>query len=250
MATNGSRPARTPKAIRAAFGPGSDRHPTNIRVVVADPMTIFRAGVRTLLTRQGGFDVAEASDLDELLATIEHESPDLALIDLELPPHGGLHAVEELSSNCSTRSIVWSFSPAAETVLAAIQAGADGYIEKSISPNGLTSSLRGLWAGEAPMSRTLTSALIKGVQGLGAHTRVLAQAACLSAREREVLELIAAGLRNKEVASRLYISEFTVKRHVQNILEKLELTSRFAAAGFYRSALELGAMAPDQRTTA
>jgi DNA-binding NarL/FixJ family response regulator len=62
--------------------------------------------------------------------------------------------------------------------------------------------------------------------------------------------LIAAGLRNKEVASRLYISEFTVKRHVQNILDKLEVTSRFAAAGFYRSALELGAMAPEQRTTA
>jgi two-component system, NarL family, nitrate/nitrite response regulator NarL len=221
-----------------------------MRVVVADAMTIFRSGVRTLLARHGGFDVAEASNLDELLAASEEERPDLALIDFELPPYGGLRAVEELALRCSTRSIVWSFSPAPESVLAAIQAGADGYLTKSISPNGLTSSLRGLAIGEAPMPRALTSALVKGVQALGAHTRALEQAARLSAREREVIELIAAGLRNKEVASLLYISEFTVKRHVQNILDKLELSSRFAAAAFYRSALELGAIAPAARTTA
>lgn len=222
----------------------------NIEVVIADPMAIFRSGVRALLTRQGGFDVVDASNLHELLAVVEDERPRLALIDYELPPLGAVRAVEEISSRGSTRSIVWSFSPTPDTVFAAIRAGADGYLTKGISPHGLVSSLRGLYAGEAPIPRTLTSALVRSVQGLGAHGRLFAQATRLSAREREVLALIAEGLRNKEVASELYISEFTVKRHVQNILEKLEVSSRSAAAAVYRSALEAGAIANGMRTTA
>jgi two-component system, NarL family, nitrate/nitrite response regulator NarL len=222
----------------------------NIEVVVADPMTIFRSGVRALLTRHGGFEVVDASDAHELLAVVEDGRPRLALIDYELPPLGALRTVEEVSSRGSTRSIVWSFSPTPDMVFAAIRAGADGYLTKGISPHGLVSSLRGLCAGEAPIPRTLTSALITSVQGLGAHGRLLAQTARLSAREREVLALLAAGLRNREIASELYISPFTVKRHVQNILEKLHVSSRSSAAGVYRSALEAGAIADGMRTTA
>lgn len=220
------------------------------RVVIADPMSIFRSGVCTLLTKEGGFDVVAAADLDQLVAVVEDECPDLALIDADLPPAGGLLAVEKLATRFSTACIVWSFAPTPDMVLAAIRAGAHGYLTKSISSHGLVSALRGLSYGEAPLSRSLASALVQGVRGLGASSPVLEQAARLSAREREVLELVAAGHRNKQVASALYISEFTVKRHVQNILEKLELPSRFAAGSFYSSAVQMGAMTPSARTTA
>lgn len=220
------------------------------RVVIADPMSIFRSGVCTFLTKEGSFDVVAAADLDELLAVVENDGPDLALIDADLPPAGGLLAVEQLSIRFSTCCIVWSFAPTPEMVLAAIRAGAYGYLAKTISPRGLVNALRGLSHGEAPLSRSLATALVQGVRGAEARNPVLEQAAKLSAREREVLELVAAGLRNRQVASTLYISEFTVKRHVQNILEKLELPSRFAAGSFYSSAVQMGAMTPSVRTTA
>ena len=93
------------------------------RVVIADPMSIFRSGVCTLLTKEGGFDVVAAADLDQLVAVVEDECPDLALIDADLPPAGGLLAVEKLFTRFSTCCIVWSFAPTPDMVLAAIRAG-------------------------------------------------------------------------------------------------------------------------------
>lgn len=206
------------------------------RVLIADPLTIFRSGVRTLLLRDGEFDVAEAGDLDELLAVASERQPDVALIDLELPPSGGVEAVARLAEHCPTRAIVWSYTPGRDDVLAAVRAGARGYLHKQISPAGLVRSLRGVVVGEAPLPRDLASLMIDALHGLDERGRVRERAALLSGRECEVLELVADGARNREIAETLVISEFTVKRHMQNILRKLELPSRRAAAAFYRAA--------------
>ena len=121
-------------------------------------------------------------------------------------------------------------------MLSAVRAGAHGFLHKEISPEGLVRALRGVVQGEAPMSRDLASLMIDALHGLDERTRAQERAAGLSAREREVLDLVAQGARNKQIASSLVISEFTVKRHVQNILQKLELPSRRAAATFYGTA--------------
>jgi two-component system nitrate/nitrite response regulator NarL len=205
-------------------------------ILVADSLHIFRAGVRNLLGRESDFDVVEAGSLDEVVHAVSAHCPDIALIDLELPPNGGVEAVQRLARRCSTYTIVWSFEPTRETVLSAVRAGAHGFLHKEISPDGLVRALRGAVRGEAPLSRDLASLMIEALHGDDERTRARDRAVVLSSREREVLDLIAQGARNKQIASVLTISEFTAKRHVQNILQKLELSSRGEAARFYRTA--------------
>src|SRR6202011_2905096 len=120
--------------------------------------------------------------------------------------------------------------------LSAVRSGADGYLHKEISPAGLIRSLRGVVDGEAPLSRDLATMMIDALHAVEKQASARERAAVLSVREREVLNFVARGARNKEIAAALFISEFTVKRHMQNILHKLELPSRRAAAAFYWSA--------------
>ena len=207
-------------------------------VVVADNGPIFRSGVRHLLERESDFAVSEAETFTDLVRAIELEAPDIALVDLELPPSGGVAAVARLAPKCQTQMIVWSFEASRDTVLAAVAAGATGYLHKRISPTGLIRSLRGVVRGEAPLPRDLTTLMIAAVHGLEERDRVRERAVVLSGREREVLALVSRGARNRQIAQELSISEFTVKRHMQNILHKLDLPSRRAAASFYRTAFE------------
>jgi two-component system nitrate/nitrite response regulator NarL len=206
------------------------------RILVADSLHIFRAGVRNLLERESDFEVVEAGSLDDVVLAINAHCPDIALIDLELPPNGGVASVQRIARRCSTYTIVWSFEPTRDTVLSAVRAGAHGFLHKEISPEGLIRALRGVVRGEAPLSRDLASLMIEALHGDDERTQARDRAAVLSSRERQVLDLIAQGARNKQIASLLTISEFTAKRHVQNILQKLELSSRGEAARFYRTA--------------
>ncbi len=230
------RPAPVRAEPERAGRAGEDGAVNHTRILVADSLRIFRAGVRNLLARESEFAVVEAGSLDELLAVADEECPDIALVDLDLPPLGGVEAVQRLARRCSAYTIVWSFDPSRETVLAAVRAGAHGYLRKEISPEGLIRALRGVAQGEAPLSRDLASLMIDALHGMDERAYARERAAVLSAREREVLELVAQGARNKQIAAALVISEFTVKRHVQNILQKLDLPSRRAAATFYRTA--------------
>ena len=206
------------------------------KVLVADPFAIFRAGVHNLLRREGDFAVVEAADLQAVQGVAEMQCPDIALIDLELPPLGGVAAVEWLEEHCSTHTIVWSFEPTRETVLAAVRGGASGFLRKDISPDGLVRSLRGVVGGEAPLSRDLATLMIEAIHDLRDREGTRDRLSALSSRECEVLEHVARGARNRQIATELTISEFTVKRHMQNILGKLELRSRREAGDFYRAA--------------
>jgi two-component system, NarL family, nitrate/nitrite response regulator NarL len=207
-----------------------------MRVLVADPVTIFRTGVRNLLRRESDFEVVEAGSYEEVELRLESGCPEIALIDLDLPPNGGVAAVRTLSDHCRSHLIVWSFDPKPEMVLAAVRAGAQGYLHKEISPSGLMRSLRGVMRGEAPLSRDLTRQMVAALHGLEIRDKSAERLAVLSSREREILEHIALGARNRQIAASLTISEFTVKRHVQNILGKLQVGSRRAASECYLAA--------------
>jgi DNA-binding NarL/FixJ family response regulator len=217
-------------------------------IVVADAGPIFRAGARHLLGRESDFEVFEASTYEALSETLERRAPDIALVDVELPPSGGIGAVASLSARYETSMIVWGFDATRDVVLASITAGAKGYLPKEISPAGLIRSLRGVVRGEAPLSRGLATLMVEAVHGLEERDRVRERAVTLSTREREVLALVATGARNREIAEALSISEFTVKRHMQNILHKLELPSRRAAGLFYRTAFEPAGALEMERT--
>ena len=126
---------------------------TRTRILIADSLTIFSSGVRTLLERESDFHVIEAGTYEEVARVAENECPDIALIDLDLPPEGGVAAVEKLTELCSCHTIVWSFDPTRETVFAAIRAGASGYLEKKISPNEIPRNARTSPAGAIFFSR-------------------------------------------------------------------------------------------------
>jgi two-component system, NarL family, nitrate/nitrite response regulator NarL len=208
------------------------------RILVADPLRIFRAGVRDVLAREGDFQAVEAGSLDEVLKAIDGRCPDIALIDLDLPPLGGVAAVERLAQICSAYMVVWSLEPTPDAVLAAVRAGAHGFLHKEIAPTDLVRSLRGAVQGRAPLAPDLATLLIGALHDLDERARARERASVLSLREREVLDHIARGAQNKQIAKALTISEFTVKRHVQNILHKLEVPSRKAAAMFYETAFD------------
>jgi DNA-binding NarL/FixJ family response regulator len=203
------------------------------RVCVADSVTVFRAAVRQVLQREKDFRVVEASHLGQLEDALAR-GIDVALIDESLPPAGALAGVDRCAGLCD-QIIVWSLRPERDRVLASIRAGATGYLRKEISPDGLVRSLRGASRGESPLSRDLAALMIDALHEAENRSRARELASILSTREREVLDHVARGRRNKEIANALTISEFTVKRHVQNILHKLDLPSRRAAAAFYSS---------------
>jgi two-component system nitrate/nitrite response regulator NarL len=207
-----------------------------MRVLVADQATIFRTGVRNLLRRESDFEVVEAATYEEVELRLEAGCPEIALIDANLPPNGGVEAVRALTECCATYLIVWSFDPTPESVLAAVRVGADGYLNKQISPAGLVRSLRGVAHGEAPLSRDLVRLMVDAIHGSELRDMSRERLAALSVREQEILEHVALGARNRQIADALTISEFTVKRHVQNILGKLEVGSRRAASDFYLAA--------------
>ena len=212
-----------------------DRRVWQTKVLVADP-SMFGSGVALVLEREPDFAVLHARTLSEAIEVAQRERPDVVLLDLDLPPARATAAIEPLTSVCSASIVVWSLGPGVDDVIECIRAGASGYLQKEISSTGLLRSLRGIVRDEAPLPRHLTTMMISALQSLGSRERARAATSSLSSREHEVLALIGAGASNREIASTLVISEFTVKRHVQNILKKLALPSRHAAAALHRSA--------------
>ena len=217
-----------------------DGPPAQARLVLADSHAILRLGVRSLLNREPGFEIVEVADLDGLIEQAAGTpAPDVALIDVDLPPRGAAAALVALRAY-PTVPIVWSYSSrlTPEVVYDAVRLGAAGVLRKDISAAGLVRSLHAIVKGEAPLCRDLTASLVARIQSLDRQAIARSQVSELSKREQEVLGLIAAGQSNKGIAADLRISQFTAKRHVQNILNKLGLHNRSEAAARFRSAVD------------
>ena len=205
------------------------------RVLLVDAHTLFRKGIASLLSADGGFEiVGEASNGHEALEKARDLMPDVILMDICMPGTNGLEAMRRIKAEIpSVRIVILTVSEEDQNLFEAIKGGAIGYLLKKIEPQALFSTLRGVMLGEAPVSRVMAAKLLGEFARQAQREATLpGPAGTLTAREREVLELLTHGKVNKEIASALGVAENTVKNHLKNILEKLHLENRVQAATF------------------
>ena len=209
-----------------------------IRVVLVDDHRMFRSGVRSELAEEAadGIEiVGEAPDVETAVSVIKAEQPDVVLLDVHLPGglgHGGVDVLrgcvaQESQRGEPIRFLALSVSDAAEDVIAVIRAGARGYVTKTINSMDLATAIRRVAEGDAVFSPRLAGFVLDAFgAAAGEVAEVDEELDRLSAREREVMRLIARGYQYKEVAKELFISVKTVERHVSSVLRKLQLSSR------------------------
>lgn len=197
-----------------------------IRVVVADDHPMFRAGVVASLAAAPDIEVvAEGSDAPEALALVREHLPDVALLDVNMPG-GGIAAARDIAtSSPAVRVVMLTVSEDEDDVLAAMQAGAQGYVLKGAGARELIGAIRSAHAGDVYVAPSLAWSMLRELSTPRAGP--LDQ---LTAREREVLELVAQGLSNQEIGNRLSLAEKTIKHYMTNILGKLQVRSRVEAA--------------------
>jgi len=203
-----------------------------IGVLIADDHAVVRQGLRTFLELQEDIEVVgEAADGEEALAQAAALVPDVVLMDLVMPRLAGVEAIERLRASGSTaRVIVLTSFLDEDKVLPAVRAGAAGYLLKDVEPAQLVAAIRTVDRGEALLHPAVAARVLRElVSPDGAPARAERHAS-LTAREREVLALVARGRANKAIALQLGIAEKTVKTHVGNILAKLGLSDRTQAA--------------------
>jgi DNA-binding NarL/FixJ family response regulator len=197
-----------------------------IRVLIADDHPVVRQGLRTYLELQADIVIAgEAGGGIEAAAEAKRLAPDVVLLDMVMPGGDGIEALRRIGSGPgSPRVIVLTSFAADSRVVDAMRAGAAGYLLKDAQPAELLAAIRSAHAGGSPLHPDAAAELV------GELRRPPAAGPDLTAREREVLELLARGMPNKAIALRLSLSEKTVKAHVSAILRKLEVTDRTQAA--------------------
>jgi DNA-binding NarL/FixJ family response regulator len=201
-----------------------------LRVLLADDHALFRDGIASLLSAWEMTVVGQANDGAEAIAQAGALQPDLILMDINMPGIDGLEATRQIKAKWPAIQIVMlTVSEDDEHLFDAIKSGAQGYLLKNIHSDEFGDLLQGLARGEAALSRSLASKI------LAEFARPKADAAApslvdepdrLTEREQEVLEQLATGASNKEIAAILVVSENTVKYHVRNILSKLHLNNR------------------------
>ena len=201
------------------------------RVVLVDDHGLFRSGVRAELGRQVDV-VGEADDVQPAIALIAELVPDVVLLDVHLPGGGGQAVIEAIKADHpQVRFLALSASDAPEDVIAVIRAGARGYVTKTISTAELVDAIRRVGDGDAVFSSMLAGFVLDAFSTLPAaatdeRPSFDPELDQLTAREREVLRLIARGYTYKEIARELYISVKTVESHVSSVLRKLQLSTR------------------------
>ncbi|HEU0247900.1 MAG TPA: response regulator transcription factor [Gaiellaceae bacterium] len=214
-----------------------------MRLVLADDHALFRAGIASLLRAWGHEVVGEAGNGLEALELVRKLHPDLVLMDITMPECNGLEATRLIKAELpDTRIAIVTVSDHDEDLFEAIKSGAEGYLLKDIAETELESTLNALAAGEPALSPRLAAKILDEFARLRREALTREdQPVDLTAREREVLQLVAEGSTNKEIATSLYISEHTVNFHMKNILSKLHLRNRAQAVAY---AIRTGLVTP------
>ncbi|MFT7835367.1 response regulator transcription factor [Saccharothrix sp. BKS2] len=200
-----------------------------IRVVLADDQALVRAGFRLLLDTEDGFEVVgEAGDGAEAVRLAHEHRPDVVVMDVRMPGTDGLAATRRVCAELpGVRVLVLTTFDVDEYVFEALRAGASGFLLKDTEPVELLRALRVVAAGEALLAPSVTRRLIEEFASRPEHRRPDPRALReLTAREREVLTLVAAGLANDEIAGQLGISPATARTHVSRVMTKLAARDR------------------------
>ena len=202
-----------------------------MRVLVVDDHPVVREGLRALFTSQQDIEVAgEAASGASAIRRAGYDSPDVVVMDVRLPDGSGVDACREIRSRWPDIRVLMLTSYADEEALvAAIMAGAAGYVLKRINSDELVRSVQRVGHGESLLDPEMTERLFRKIRGEAEEDPLLAR---LSPQERKILDLIAAGMTNREIAEELYLAEKTVKNYVSNLLGKLEMKRRSEAAAY------------------
>jgi DNA-binding NarL/FixJ family response regulator len=202
------------------------------RVLLADDQEMVRAGLRLILAAEPDIDVvAEASDGNAAVAAARRVRPDVTLMDIRMPNLDGIEATRQLVADTPppTRVVVLTTFDIDSYVYQALRAGASGFLLKNASPEELVRAIRVVASGAGLLDPAVTRRVIEEFARTPAAAQPPAELADLTERELEVLNLVARGLSNAEIAARLYVSEATVKTHVARMLTKLRLRDRVQA---------------------
>jgi DNA-binding NarL/FixJ family response regulator len=217
--------------------PLSGADPEWIGIAIADDHPVFREGLSAILGREPGFQIlGKAANGDEALEIVEKQRPEILLLDLFMPGKDGLATLRQLRERrATTKVIVLTAAEEREPLIAAMQLGASGIVLKHDMTSVLIKSIRRVHAGEIWLHSSTTQAVMRRTAEApaaapAAQYERLAHSAVLTRKEMEVVRLVAQGLRNKEIASRMLISEQTVKNHLRAVFEKVQVGDRLELA--------------------
>ncbi|WP_052666165.1 response regulator [Nitriliruptor alkaliphilus] len=204
-----------------------------IRTLIADDHELFRRGLRMVLDDEPDIDVlGEAGDGESAVAMAREHAPDVVVMDVRMPIQSGIDATRAIKAELpGTKILVLTISDEEDDLYEAIKAGANGYLLKEISIDEIGHAVRSVNGGQSLISPSMASKLLDEFAAMIKKEEQKEQvpAPRLTPREMEVLQHVAQGMNNREIAKTLFISENTVKNHVRNILEKLHLHSRMEA---------------------
>jgi DNA-binding NarL/FixJ family response regulator len=202
------------------------------RVAIVEDKPEISAGMSYVLSLAEGFSTEKFSSAEEALKTITPQRFDVVIMDIKLPGISGIECTSLLKEKYPELKImICTVFEDEEKIFQAIEAGANGYILKRTEPQALIKSIRELIEGGAPISSNIAHKILKGFRQL---LPAQSEKSVLSDREQEVLSLLAAGYRNKEVADKLNVSPMTIKTHIYNIYQKLHVTSRVEAINRFK----------------
>jgi DNA-binding NarL/FixJ family response regulator len=201
-----------------------------IRVLLVDDHLFWRRGVREIVDSEPDMEVvAEAEDGAMAVRKATALKPDVVLMDVNMPVMSGVAAAGELiAASPDSRIVMLTVSDTDENLFNSLKAGAIGFLTKDASPDDLIRAIRSTAAGESTLSPAIAARVVRFIQQ-GAPQQETPAVATLTEREDEILHLIAQGARDREIAEKLFISESTVKKHVQNVLRKLHARNRVEA---------------------
>jgi DNA-binding NarL/FixJ family response regulator len=205
-----------------------------VRVVLVDDDDLMRAGLRSVLSSDETIDVVgEAGDGREAVDRIRALRPDLVLMDIRMPDLDGISATREvLATSAAVKVVVLTTFEEDDYIFDALSAGASGFLLKRTQPEELIAAIHTVAEGDSLLSPSVTRRVVDRMASQPAPVRATRRLDELTPREREVLELVARGLSNREIAEQFVIEESTVKTHVKRILMKLRLRDRVQAVVF------------------
>jgi DNA-binding NarL/FixJ family response regulator len=201
--------------------------------MLVDDHVFWRRGVQQIIDAEPDMSVvAEASDGQEAIARAVSANPDIILMDVNMPKVSGVEATRSIADVLpDVRIVMLTVSDTDENLFESIKAGAVGFLTKDVSPDDVTAAIRETMEGESSLSPFVAARMVKYIQR-GGLEQTRKPPTNLTEREDEILRLIARGARDREIAEQLFISESTVKKHVQNVLRKLHARNRVEAVSY------------------